>query len=93
MSAHLPAALASVQDADALLSRAAREEMTVEGGCIRGADLSGTRYVGLRLRGVRLEGCRLTGCRWSVQTLRMWCWTAVSFREAAGGMRFLSGWS
>ena len=64
MSARLPAALASVQDAAALLTHAARDEQTVENVCIRGADLSGTRYDGLRLRGVRLENCRLTGCRW-----------------------------
>ena len=47
-----------------LLSRAARDEETVESVCIRGADLSGTHYEGLRLRGVRLEGCRLTGGCW-----------------------------
>ena len=56
MSAHLPASLQPVQDADMLLARAARDEETVEGVCIRGADLSGTRYEGLRLRGVLSGG-------------------------------------
>lgn len=52
MTVRLPEPLTPVPDAAERFAWAEREERTVEGLHICGADLSGTRYEGLRLRGV-----------------------------------------